>query len=342
MLIFESKISQEDINNNIPKDTFLQNVLTAWRKVYYKNKTLTVSKNIIWNNSDIKNNNKTIFYKIWFEKGIKFIESIYDYRIKKFYTFEHFSNLYNIPNNEFLKFNSLISAIPKYMKAKLENEQIDGGNNDTYKFIDKVRKSKHVNKLAYNCQLKQETDEHIIQKIRWEEEFPEKSFNWKNIYMLPIIATTSIKLRNFQYKYLMRIIATNKALLKFKMVSSNLCDFCSMDIESVNHLFWECPYAQRFWADVKSLLMHYNVNVTFDLFKITFGFQNKEYQNNTLLNFITINAKYFIYINKCRKGIPNCTAFKAYLFKGIEIEKEIALRNDTLEKHNYKWRFFQT
>ena len=88
--------------------------------------------------------------------------------------------------------------------------------------------------------------------------------------------------------------------------------------------------------------MHYNIDVTFNLLIITFGIQNKQYENSSIVNFIIINAKYFIYINKCRKGIPSCNAFKTYLFKSIEIEKEIALRNDTLEKHYHKWRLFQT
>ena len=169
LLIFESNIKCDDILKHFPQDTFIQNVLIAWRKVC-EVKVLSINKTIIWNNSDIKINGKTSFFKTWFERGIKLIESIYDYRVKQFYTFEYFSNLYDIPNSEFLKYISLIAAIPNDMKRKLKSEQINAGNNNS-SFIDVIRKSKHANKLFYNLQLKREIDENIIQQIRWEEEF---------------------------------------------------------------------------------------------------------------------------------------------------------------------------
>jgi len=37
-------------------------------------------KTIVWNNSHIKLNNKVFFYKHWFDRGIKYIEQLYDDR----------------------------------------------------------------------------------------------------------------------------------------------------------------------------------------------------------------------------------------------------------------------
>ena len=43
-------------------------------------------------------------------------------------------------------------------------------------------------------------------------------------------------------------------------------------------------------------------------------------------------AKYFIFINKYTKCVPNWPAFKLYMKKRIRIEKEIALMKDKLRE----------
>ena len=48
---------------------------------------------------------------------------------------------------------------------------------------------------------------------------------WELTYQMSIRCTIDIKLRNFQYKYLMRIIPNNKYLLKCKLAPTVLCDF---------------------------------------------------------------------------------------------------------------------
>jgi hypothetical protein len=40
------------------------------------------------------------------------------------------------------------------------------------------------------------------------------------------------------------------SLLQQNLSSSSLCDFCAMDIESIEHRFWQCSYTQLFWRDL--------------------------------------------------------------------------------------------
>ena len=142
------------------------------------------------------------------------------------------------------------------------------------------------------------------------------------IFKSPFTWAISTKLRNFQYKYLMRIVATNKRLFKYNLVISNLCDFCSMDVETVNHLFWNCIHTQAFWSRIKEFLSSKNIKIIdlIDLKNVTFGIQDK-CRNKLVLNFIILSANYFIYINKCKKSIPNIEGYKIYLKKCIDIEK---------------------
>ena len=80
----------------------------------------------------------------------------------------------------------------------------------------------------------------------------------------------------------MCIIPTNRYLLKCNIVHTALCDFCSMDIETINHLFWECIHVQNVWTNLSILLQEYNVHIQFNLRYILFGITGK---NRKKLNY---------------------------------------------------------
>ena len=122
-------------------NTFLKNILTVWSKINYKETPTRISKHIIWNNSYIKCNNNIIYYKEWHDKGIKYIEHIYDYRSNTFYDFNTLQNLYGINTNDFLKYHQIITNIPERWKPLLKGENaleqgIDQGqtNKDTFRW----------------------------------------------------------------------------------------------------------------------------------------------------------------------------------------------------------------
>ncbi|KAH3811392.1 hypothetical protein DPMN_139802 [Dreissena polymorpha] len=77
---------------------------------------------------------------------------------------------------------------------------------------------------------------------------------------MPYKATIESTLRNFQYKYIHRIIATNKYLFKCKLSNSSLSDFCSENIETIEHLFWECKHIQPIWNQLTSFLEQQQLN----------------------------------------------------------------------------------
>ena len=77
-------------------------------------------------------------------------------------------------------------------------------------------------------------------------------------------------------------------------------------------------------------------NLNFEL--ISFGFiQYNNIPNIKMRNYIILCAKYFIFLNKCHETIPDFNFFKNYLYKQIDIEKQIAQQRDKLESHNLKW-----
>lgn len=77
---------------------------------------------------------------------------------------------------------------------------------------------------------------------KWASDMNCTTLQWNKIYVLPIKCTIDTLLREFQYKFLKRIIPTNTFLFKCKIANSRLCDFCLSDIETVKHLFWDCKF----------------------------------------------------------------------------------------------------
>ena len=98
-----------------------------------------------------------------------------------------------------------------------------------------------------------------------------ETLNWKTIYTNTLVAINDIKLRNFQYKFIMRIIPTNKFLQKCGIADSALCDFCNMIIETTDNLFWECTHTQEFWTELCNFLTEFNTDLILNLPRVFFG-----------------------------------------------------------------------
>ena len=77
-LLFECNLTEKDIKINFPHRGFLQDILISQSKVKGNAEQTNIRKEIIWNNSKIKVQNKTLFNQKWFERGVQFIEHILD------------------------------------------------------------------------------------------------------------------------------------------------------------------------------------------------------------------------------------------------------------------------
>ncbi|KAH3747606.1 hypothetical protein DPMN_182034 [Dreissena polymorpha] len=265
-LLFECNISNTILHEIANENIFLSDVLSAWSDVTHNLETQTSSKTILWNNKDITSNNKTFFYKDWFERSIKYVDQLYDYRIKDFYSFNDICYIYGIPSNNFLKYYTLIKSIPIHIKSEINTNNTPCTQTT---FVENIlgRKNK-TNKIFYTTlQIKNPTENSKTQN-KWQVLFGVHELNWKHIFTMPYKATIESTLRNFQYKYIHRIIATNKYLFKCKLSNSNLCDFCSENIETIEHLFWECKHIQPIWNQLTSFLEQQQLNVKLSFLNI--------------------------------------------------------------------------
>lgn len=335
-LVFESNLNDYSIKQMTQDNTFLFEVLQAWSEINRMYTNTCASKIILWNNADITINGSTIYYDSWSEKGIKFVQHIFDYRTKEYYTFEEMKRLYGLLNADYLKYYQLTASIPRIIKTKINEENPE--NIKCVTLVHKVMNSNiKSNSLLYKLHIQHSNVQHdrgfkwnnilINSKVEQDE--------WKKIFIIPHTCSIDTTLRSFQFKYIYRIIPTNKYLHRVKLTSSSLCQFCSETVETLEHLFWECRIVQHLWNNLKELFSSINVHITLDLKTISFGYLKKP--NCMIINFLIVLMKYFIYGMKLREVIPNFQGFRRYISLRYKIEYDIAFNSGKLARHEQKW-----
>ena len=103
--------------------------------------------------------------------------------------------------------------------------------------LEQITKSKQTNKYTYKLLMKKKLTPEVKSEQKWIEQFGDKDLSLNIIYTNRLQATKDFRLQNFQYKYLMLIIPTNKYLLKCEIGETALCEFCTMEIETIKASF---------------------------------------------------------------------------------------------------------
>jgi len=85
-VVFYSNLEENDVKKMCKNNQFAKDNLTSWNLFKKNHEQNAIQKLIIWNNSEIKINNETLYYKEWHEKGILYLEYIFDFRPGKFYS----------------------------------------------------------------------------------------------------------------------------------------------------------------------------------------------------------------------------------------------------------------
>lgn len=71
------------------------------------------------------------------------------------------------------------------------------------------------------------------------------------------------KIREYQYKYFMKMTPNDNFLYKCKLVNSRLCNFCAMAPGTYTYLFFgECHIVQKFWTDLNLLFTTKGIIIT--------------------------------------------------------------------------------
>ena len=174
---------------------------------------------------------------------------------------------------------------------------------------------------------------------------------WVNIYSIPFLATIEVKLRSFQIKINHYYYFTNKRLHHVRHaqppqngeerieISPN-CTFCNTEIETINHLFVECPRLQHIWEYTTNILNGLGFTEEITGFIKLFGLLTLEHPNFEIGNHILLSAKYYIHISRCKKLNPSVRGLKKAISDTEYLERKVAQKRNKSEKHNQKWNAF--
>ena len=105
------------------------------------------------------------------------------------------------------------------------------------------------------------------------------------------------------------------------MIDSVLCTFCKKEIESLEHLLWQCSITEGFWQAFSSWLTRQSVYMTpLTMLSVLFGIFGHS-NDNVIVNHLILIAKYFIYKCKLSNAKPSLRVFVANVKTVYEIER---------------------
>ena len=155
--------------------------------------------------------------------------------------------------------------------------------------------------------------------------------------MIPYICTRDSKLGGFQFKFLHRRIATNDFLYKIGAIRHNICTFCNVAGETLEHLFWECSTTQTFWKETTAWLLNLLYEQSFSM-PACLGLIPGP---NILNDYILLMARYHIHVSKIKGTAPELYKLKYTIFNARKIELRIACQSGKTQKFYAKLELFQ-
>jgi len=139
----------------------------------------------------------------------------------------------------------------------------------------------------------------------------------------------------FQYRILHRILGTNSLLFKMNIIGSNLCTFCKMSSETIEHLFHDCQLVLDFWKMLSQWISNkIDINIPIDKRSILFGIPKKHAK---VINWLIINIKQYIYNMKMQETRLNIYALQNILQSKMYSEKYILLKNCRYKEYKSIW-----
>ena len=335
-LLWDCNFSVADVDQFECKSEFWKSTVKAWAKYNYccSNQMCEEQKanQILWYNSEIKINNKMVFFRKWYERGIIYVKDlVFERRIA---SKNELQTCYELTIDQ-MDYNALLSAIPndwkKFIISMYETEwQSKYGYLCNYKkwsrivYYNEIRKSDCINetsiKLARNCKLitQREQVEVAFRSIDKYAEIP--------------------KYRAFQFRLLHNAILLNNRLIHMGISRDDLCFQCKKAKETVLHLFWECEVTQRIVLKVIEFIKQndmYNLNIKLDA--VNFILSTVDENEYSCVNLISVIIKQKIYAAKCTGKKINAQVVINEILFIQEIERDNGIFTGNIKKYNARW-----
>lgn len=120
-IIWKLNTRPSDFPFHLLKNNFLQDVVEAWLDLRQNYPCSHFMSQIIWFNSEIKINNKCVFYQSWLEAGILTIKDLCS-DDGNFLTFQSFKLRFSNIKCTFIRYCGLLKALPRAWKRDITKE----------------------------------------------------------------------------------------------------------------------------------------------------------------------------------------------------------------------------
>ncbi len=335
-IFYLDKISLTRIAKRI-KNPFWSEIMLNWAEMDINSdlEDLThILSQPLWHNDRLKAGNMNLNRPKLKESGIINVSDIIDHQFGIPRTLRELQDFDDSMN--FLNYETIIRSIPEDWKTKILFSAPLNMNHLRRHTIEKFRRSVKPSRFIY--ELIMENNDVCPSQTKWEQkDWFENNRNWTHIFDMPFLATKETKIRSFQYKLIHRAIYTNTKLVKSKLISGPIrCSFCNIDNETLEHLFYFCPITRSLYLQIMQHMKSKNVwprNACVNPCDILFGFEKQDENINTVLNYIFLYAKYFIYTAKLKnETVLSITNFLNYIRHKIKLEKLSLSESDFVVK----------
>jgi hypothetical protein len=289
----------------------------------------TILNQSIWMNSHIKINKKTVYWEKWYKEGFKWVADLTVMDDKGKMKLMSFAELkdFDIPGFDMMKYNSLISSIPKKWKKILSTEtNLVEEEGESY-LLNRLLNQKKPMKYMYNILKKKKSERPTSAIEKWREDLnidttDEHILNGheKNHY-----CTINNRLKSFNCNFINRNIPYNRRLHKMGKKETTICEFCNKEEETIIHLYWECTEIKKLWNNIKTVynnLTGENIEINKEIC-LLFPSKTKYNKRTESLRVLFLLTKHYIHLTKCKENKkPREKDLEMYIKNHLKIERE--------------------
>ena len=157
-----------------------------------------------------------------------------------------------LKDSKFLTWTGVRCAVPSHLKLRSPEVNKDHVRSLQFKIGDKtfdpvLSKSRDLYGLLISCKA---TESRGFTKLK--SKFSIDDVGTKKAFSLIRTCICETYVQCFQFKILNDILFTNSRLAKIGLIQSDLCTFCNIGVETIDHLFFYCAYSRVFWEEFES------------------------------------------------------------------------------------------